>query len=79
MEDSEVLRSIIAEASKINPAFGSYKEQGLDPFTQGVNVTTSTGYTLGISKELIDSFRNGTRDKKLIERIKIKRSPSTEN
>lgn len=69
------LRAIIAEASKTKPEYGEYKNHGDDSSTQGINVSTSTGYTLGVSRELIKSYEEGSLDEDWIKRIKIKRSP----
>lgn len=71
------LRSIIAEASKTNPEYGEYKSHGTDPFSQGTNVLTTTGYTLGVPVELITDFPKGSVDNETIaSRLIIKRQPN---
>lgn len=68
---------IVSKASKLNPEFGEYKKHITDPFTQGINVLTTTDYTLGVSQELISDFEKGlVDDKTLVNRLKIKRKPT---
>ena len=71
------LRRIISIANKVRPEFGEYVNYMNDPFTFGINVLTTTSYTLGISKELIKDFENGLNDISTItNRIKIKKEPN---
>jgi len=72
----KTLRQIITKASKLKPEYGDYKNHTPDPFTQGINIKTTTDYTLGVSKELISDFEKGLIDEKMIvNRLKIKKEP----
>ena len=73
------LQAIIKELSVQNSKFGEYRDHNVDPFTQGINVNTTTNYTIGISKELVSDFENKMVDSETLEkRIKIKRAPNAE-
>ena len=70
------LREIIFQASKQKPEYGEYKKHSTDPFTQGINVLTTTDYTLGVPTELISDFVKGSIDNiSLVIRLKVKREP----
>lgn len=73
----QTLIRIVHELSQSHPEFGHYKSHAKDANTQGFNVLTSKGYTLGISQELVSDFENNlvTGDD-LQDRVKIKRSPT---
>ncbi len=71
------LKRIIAQATILKPEHGKYKSHKTDTFTQGINVLTTTDYTLGVSQELISDFEKGIIDNStVVNRLKIKREPT---
>jgi hypothetical protein len=71
------LQEIIVQATELKPEYGEYKNHAADPFTHGINVLTTTDYTLVGSKELISDFEKGVIDNKtIVSKLKIKREPT---
>lgn len=72
-----LLQRIIKQAATIKPEYGEYHNHTTDPFTFGVNVFTTTEYTIGVPKELIndDKFIN-IEAEELCKRLIVKRKPN---
>lgn len=70
------LRAIIGQVARLKPEFGVYKNHTPNPFTNGINIFTTTDYILGVSYSLITDFKNGVIDNNsLLSRIKIIKQP----
>jgi len=71
------IKQILSKFSQQNPEYGEYQSHIRNTFTTtGFLVKTTTGFTLGISDELVTDFQKGNVDtENLKRRVKIIRTP----